>query len=341
MGEPMIREAIDTLVSGTDLSGDQTAAVMAEIMDGTATPAQFGAFVTALRLKGETPQEIAGMARVMRDRSLRVNVPGPLVDTCGTGGDSSGSFNISTTCAFVVAGAGVKVAKHGNRAMSSGSGSADVLEALGARVDLGPSGVERCLNETGFGFMFAQRFHPSMKFAAGPRREIGIRTVFNILGPLTNPAGARAQMIGVADPAVAPKMARVLALLESDRALVVHGGGGLDEISLAGESRVWELRGGEVREYSVAPEEIGLCHVDAESIRVDGADQSARVLRDVLSGSSTPARQVVLANAAAALLAADRVDSLSEGVGLAARSIDTGSAAAVMEAFVDLSRGLG
>ena len=165
------------------------------------------------------------MARVMRDRSLRVNVPGPLVDTCGTGGDSSGSFNISTTCAFVVAGAGVRVAKHGNRAMSSGSGSADVLEALGARVDLGPSGVERCLNETGFGFMFAQRFHPSMKFAAGPRREIGIRTVFNILGPLTNPAGARAQMIGVADPVVAPKMARVLALLESDRALVVHGGG--------------------------------------------------------------------------------------------------------------------
>ncbi len=337
----MIKEAIDTLVSGTDLGGEQTAEVMAEIMDGTATPAQFGAFVTALRLKGETPQEIAGMARVMRDRSLRVNVSGPLVDTCGTGGDSSGSFNISTTCAFVVAGAGVKVAKHGNRAMSSGSGSADVLEALGARVDLGPSGVERCLNETGFGFMFAQRFHPSMKFAAGPRREIGIRTVFNILGPLTNPAGARAQMIGVADPAVAPKMARVLALLGSDRALVVHGGGGLDEISLAGESRVWELRRGEVREYTVAAEEIGLSNVDAESIRVDGADQSATVLRGVLSGSRTPARQVVLANAAAALLAADRVESLSEGVDLAARSIDSGSAAGVMEAFVDLSRGMG
>lgn len=337
----MIKEAIDTLVSGTDLGGEQTAEVMAEIMDGTATPAQFGAFVTALRLKGETPQEIAGMARVMRDRSLRVSVPGPLVDTCGTGGDSSGSFNISTTCAFVVAGAGVKVAKHGNRAMSSGSGSADVLEALGARVDLGPSGVERCLNETGFGFMFAQRFHPSMKFAAGPRREIGIRTVFNILGPLTNPAGARAQMIGVADPAVAPKMARVLALLGSDRALVVHGGGGLDEISLAGESRVWELRRGEVREYTVAAEEIGLSNVDAESIRVDGADQSAAVLRDVLSGSRTPARQVVLANAAAALLAADRVESLSEGVDLAAQSIDSGSAAGVMKAFVDLSGDLG
>ena len=337
----MIKEAIDTLVSGMDLSGDQTGAVMAEIMDGTATPAQFGAFVTALRLKGETPEEIAGMARVMRDRSLRVSVPGPLVDTCGTGGDSSGSFNISTTCAFVVAGAGVKVAKHGNRAMSSGSGSADVLEALGARVDLGPAGVERCLTETGFGFMFAQRFHPSMKFAAGPRREIGIRTVFNILGPLTNPAGARAQMIGVADPAAAPKMARVLALLGSARALVVHGGGGLDEISLAGESRVWELRRGQVREYTVAAGEIGLCEVDAESIRVAGADQSARVLRDVLSGSRTPARQVVLANSAAALLAADRVGSLSEGVDLAARSIDSGGAAGVMEAFVDLSRSLG
>ncbi len=337
----MIREAIENLVEGKDLGGDQTAAVMAEIMDGTATPAQFGAFVTALRLKGETPEEIAGMARVMRDRSLRVSVPGPLVDTCGTGGDSSGSFNISTTCAFVVAGAGVKVAKHGNRAMSSGSGSADVLEALGAKIDLGPSGVEKCLNETGFGFMFAQRFHPSMKFAAGPRREIGIRTVFNILGPLTNPAGARAQMIGVADPAAAPKMARVLALLGSERALVVHGGGGLDEISLAGESRVWELGGGQVHEYTVAAEEIGLCRVDAESIRVDGADQSAAVLRDVLSGSNTPARRVVLANAAAALLAADRVDSLSGGVCVAARSIDSGSAAGVMQAFVDLSRSLG
>ena len=314
---------------------------MGQIMDGAVTPAQFGAFVAAMRVKGETPEEIAGMARVMRQRSLRVSVSGPLVDTCGTGGDHSGSFNISTAAAFAAAGAGVKVAKHGNRAMSSGSGSADVLEALGATIDLQPSGVARCIGETGFGFMFAQRFHPSMRHAAGPRREIGIRTVFNILGPLTNPAGAQAQVIGVADPEIAPVMVRVLAILGSERGIIVHGGGGLDEISLCGETRVWELTRGQIREYGVTAREMGLGEIDIAAIRVDGPDESAAVVRDVLSGSVSAAREVVLANAAAALLAAGRVDSLGSGVELAQASIDSGRAAAVMEAFVGLSRSLG
>jgi anthranilate phosphoribosyltransferase len=336
----MIKDAIEIVVAGDDLSGGQVGQVMAEIMDGTATPAQFGAFVVALRQKGETPEEIAGMARVMRERSLHVDAGGSLVDTCGTGGDGSGSFNISTTSAFVVAGAGVKVAKHGNRAMSSGSGSADVLEALGAKIDLGPRSVEQCLKRTGFGFMFAQRFHPSMKFAAGPRREIGIRTVFNILGPLTNPAGATSQLIGVADPALAPTMARVLGLLGSKHALVVHGEGGFDEITLAGASQIWELVDGDIREYTVTPGQMGLDAINIADIRVDGPDESADILRTILAGHDGPARDVVLANAAAALLAADRVSDLKEGVALAARSIDDGEAATVMESFVALSQTL-
>ena len=206
----MIKDCIQALFSGEDLSFDVAGAAMNEIMDGVATPAQFGAFVSALGCKGETPDEIAGMAQVMRSKSLRVECDYPVLDTCGTGGDGSNSFNISTAAAFVAAGLGIKVAKHGNRAMSGSSGSADVLEALGAKIDLGPKSVERCLSETGFGFMFAQRFHPSMKFAAGPRKEIGIRTVFNILGPLTNPAQSKFQLIGVSDPEIGLKMIQVL-----------------------------------------------------------------------------------------------------------------------------------
>ena len=254
----MIREAIEVVVSGDSLSMEAAAHAMNEIMSGEATPAQFGAFVTALRLKGETVDEIAGMAQVMRQHSLRVELDGTLVDTCGTGGDGSSTFNISTTAAFVAAGAGAKVAKHGNRAMSGSSGSADVLEALGANIALSPESVARCIKDTGFGFMFAQGFHPSMRFAAGPRREIGIRTVFNILGPLTNPAGAGAQVIGVADASMAAKMAQALSRLGSRRALVVHGNDGLDEITIADSTQVWELNEGAVSEYSVSPEDLGL-----------------------------------------------------------------------------------
>ena len=334
----MIREAIEVVVSGESLSMEAAAQVMNEIMSGEATPAQFGAFVTALRLKGESVDEIAGMAQVMREHSLHVQVDGPLVDTCGTGGDGSGTFNISTAAAFVAAGAGAKVAKHGNRAMSGSSGSADVLEALGAKIDLSPESVTRCINETGFGFMFAQGFHPSMRFAAGPRREIGIRTVFNILGPLTNPAGAGAQVIGVADASMANKMAQVLGRLGSRRAFVVHGSDGLDEISIAGPTRVWELEEGFVSEYEISPEDAGVSRAPLSEIQASDAEASARILRAVLQGESGAARDIVVLNAAAALLAGELVGSLEEGVQAAAASVDSGKALQSLEAFVALSQ---
>ena len=336
----MIREAIEAVVNGESLSMETAAQAMNEIMSGDATPAQFGAFVTALRLKGETVDEIAGMAQVMREHSLHVEVDGALVDTCGTGGDGSGTFNISTTAAFVAAGAGAKVAKHGNRAMSSSSGSADVLEALGANIDLTPESVARCINETGFGFMFAQGFHPSMRFAAGPRREIGIRTVFNILGPLTNPAGAGAQVIGVADVSMASKMARALSRLGSARALVVHGNDGLDEITIADSTSVWELRDGSVSEYDISPAELGVNRSPLSEVQASNSEASAWLLREVLDGKAGPARDVVLLNAAAALLAGDIVGTLSDGVQAAANSIDSGSAKTRMESFVALSQSL-
>ena len=336
----MIREAIDALVEGQSLSQEQSAQVMDEIMTGEATPSQFGAFVTALRLKGETPDEIAGMAQVMRDKALRVHVEEPVVDVVGTGGDASGSFNISTTAAFVVAGAGVIVAKHGNRAMSGACGSADVLEALGVKIDLSPEGVQRCLAEVGFGFMFAQRYHPSMRFAAGPRREIGIRTVFNILGPLTNPAGAKTHLIGVADPNMAGSMARVLGRLGSTRALVVHGRDGLDEITLGDATQVWELKNGGVSEYTISPEQLGFGRESRDTLRVNSIEESARMLRGVLNGEGAPARDVVLMNAAAALLATDAVGSLQEGVTLAAGSIDDGKAKQTLDGLINLSQKL-
>ena len=336
----MIQEAIQMLVDGESLTADQAAAAMNEIMTGEATPAQVGSFLTALRIKGETVDEIAGMARVMREKSLHVSVEGDVVDTCGTGGDGSGSFNISTTAAFVVAGAGVTVAKHGNRAMSGSTGSADVLEALGVQIALSPESVARCLNEAGFGFMFAQGYHPSMRFAAGPRREIGIRTVFNILGPLTNPAGADRQVIGVADPSMADRMARVLGQLGSRKALVVHGSDGMDEITITGPSTVWQLENGEVTEFEVTPGDLGVSVSSADSIRATSAEHSARIARSVLSGESGPPRDVVLLNAAAALVAADRSDSLASGVEVAARSIDSGDARARLDAVVELSQSL-
>ena len=336
----MIREAIEALVAGKSLTMEQAAQAMNEIMSGEATEAQFGAFVTALRLKGETPEEIAGMARIMREKSLHVRVDGPVVDTCGTGGDASGSFNISTTAAFVVAGAGVTVAKHGNRAMSGACGSADVLEALGVKIDLSPEGVRRCLEEVGFGFMFAQRYHPSMRFAAGPRKEIGIRTVFNILGPLTNPAGAKSHLLGVADPSVADKMAHVLGRLGSTHALVVHGKDGLDEITLGDATQVWEMRNGSVSAYDISPEELGFGRTPRDALKADSVEESARTLRQVLEGKPGPARDVVLLNAAAALLAVDRAPTLKEGVALATESIDSGKAQQKLDALVELSQKL-
>ncbi len=334
----MIKEAIDTLVSGNSLSMEQAAGVMKEIMEGEATPAQFGAFVTALRLKGETVQEIAGMARAMREKATPVAVSGPVVDTCGTGGDASQTFNISTTAAFVVTGAGAKVAKHGNRGMSSGCGSADVLDALGVKIDLGAKEVERCLEEVGIGFMFAPIFHPAMKYATVPRREIGIRTVFNILGPLTNPAGAPAQLLGVADGSLTMKMAEVLSLLGCRHALVVHGEDGLDEITLGGRTTVCELIGDEIIRYSIAPEEFGFSRVSIASLSGGPPQESAAIIRRVLGGEKGPQRDIVLINAAAALVAGDLAENLEQGVRIAAEAIDSGKALEKLEGLIKISQ---
>lgn len=335
----MIREAIVKLAAGGSLEQDEAAATMEQIMAGEATPAQIAAFVTALRFKGETVDEIAGLAGVMRQRALQVSTRHTVVDTCGTGGDESGSINVSTTAAFVVAGTGVKVAKHGNRAMSSQSGSADVLEALGVKLDLGPEGVATCIDEVGIGFMFAQAFHPAMRHAAPVRREIGIRTIFNILGPLTNPAGCCHQVVGVGDPALLPKMAGALGRLGSIHALIVHGGG-IDELSISGPSQIAELVGGQVREYEITPELLGLGRAPADAIRGGTAQENAVALRRILDGSPGPQRDVILLNAAAALLAGDRVDSLAAGIALAAESIDSGGARRALDGLVRLSQSL-
>ncbi len=334
-----IREALDALVNERrDLTEHEVAATMSEILSGEATPAQLGAFLIALRLKGETVDEIAGMARVMRERSLHVDVDGPLLDTCGTGGDDRGTFNVSTAAAFVAAGAGVRIAKHGNRAMTSGCGSADVLEALGAKIDLTPEQVAECINRTGFGFMFAQVFHPAMKHAAGPRREIGVRTVFNILGPLTNPAGAQHQLLGVARPEIAPKMAAALQHLDGRHALVVHGNDGVDELSISGPSSVQEIRYGEITEYSISPEDAGLPTATADAIRGGTPEQNAALLAATLKGQRGPVRDVVLLNAAAALMAADAVRDLKEGARLAADTLDSGAAARKLKDWVETTR---
>jgi anthranilate phosphoribosyltransferase len=336
----MIKEAIDLLVKGQSLDMEQAAAVMNQIMEGEATPAQFGSFVTALRLKGETVEEIAGMARVMREKALPVKVSGALVDTCGTGGDSSKTFNISTTAAFVVAGAGLKVAKHGNRGMSSGCGSADVLDALGVKIDLGAPEVERCLEDIGIGFMFAPTFHPAMKYAAPSRKEIGIRTVFNILGPMTNPAGAQAQLLGVFDEELTMIMADVLGLLGCKHALVVHGEDGLDEITLGGKTTVCELKDGLVSRYYIHPDDFGFARTSVDQLRGGPPQENADILRRVVKGENGPYRDIVLLNAAAALVAGDVESDLQKGVRLAAEAIDSGRAQEKLERLVELTNQL-
>ncbi|MFC1928281.1 anthranilate phosphoribosyltransferase [Chloroflexota bacterium] len=336
----MIKEAIATLIDGRSLSMEEAASVMEEIMGGEVTPAQFGAFVTALRLKGETVEEIAGLARVMRAKAIPVTVTGALVDTCGTGGDGLATFNISTTAAFVVAGAGLKVAKHGNRAMSSQCGSADVLEALGVILELTAEQVQRCLDEVGIGFMFAPSFHPAMKYAGPPRREIGIRTVFNILGPLTNPAGAQAQVLGVADGSLVDKLALVLQSLGCHHALVVHGEDGLDEITLSGNTQVCELKEGSITSYSISPDDFGLSRASLNSLRGGTAKDNAALLRSILGGTQGHQRDVVLLNAAAALVAGDKVETLQQGVALAGEVIDSGKALKKLEQLIESSQGL-
>jgi anthranilate phosphoribosyltransferase len=339
----MIREAIDAIVNqGRSLSEEEAAAVMEEIMSGEATPAQLAAFLVALRLKGETVEEIAGMARVMRAKALRVPFEGPpLLDTCGTGGDGMGTFNVSTAAAFVAAGTGAVVAKHGNRAMTSHCGSADVLEALGVKIDLPPEGVAHCLREVGVGFMFAPTFHPAMRFAAGPRREIGVRSVFNILGPLTNPAGARAQVLGVADAVIGEKMIQVLGRLGCRHALVVHGEDGLDEMTLGGPTLVYELREGDIRSYRVTPEEVGLRQASGQAVKGGSPEENAAAMRAVFGGGQGPLRDIVLLNSAAALVAADKAATLAEGVPLAAQAIDSGAAGEKLERFIEVTSSFG
>ena len=335
----MIRDAIDALVTrGRHLTEEEAAGAMADIMNGEATPAQIGSFVTALRMKGETVEEITGMARVMRQHALRVEVAGPLLDVVGSGGDDSGSFNISTAAAFVATGAGLRVAKHGNRAASSLSGSADVLEALGAKLDLTPEQVAACITEAGFGFMFAQAFHPSMRHAGGPRREIGVRTVFNILGPLTNPAGAHRQVTGVPGVELAEKLAGVLARLGSERAWVFTGEGNLDELSLSGPSTVFEATPSGVSQLTVTPEEVGLTPAPRAAIRGGTPAENAATMRALLGGADGPLRDIVLLNAAAALLVGGVVDDLATGVGKAAGVIDSGAALAALERYVEVSQ---
>ena len=336
----MIREAITNTVAGQSLSMDEAVAVMREVMEGEATPAQLGSYLTALSLKGETPEEIAGFATVMREKALRVNIVGPAVDTCGTGGDFKGTFNISTAAAFVVAGAGLTVAKHGGRAASGACGSADVLEALGVRIELSPAAVERCLNEIGIGFMFAPAFHPAMRYAGPVRREIGIRTVFNVLGPMTNPAGVSSQLIGVGYPEVAGKMAEVLRLLGAHHAIIVHSDDGMDELSLGSDTTGWEVLDGELRPYLVQPRRLGLPPATPDDLQGGDPDQNAATMRRLLAGEGGPIRDAVILNAGAALVAGDAAASLAEGIQMAAASIADGKAAQRLEALIEMTQRL-
>lgn len=334
----MIRESIARVVAGGTLSRDEAGQVMEEIMTGQATPAQFGAFVTALRLRGETVDEVAGFADVMRRKATPVKVSGPLVDTAGTGGDASGTFNISTAAAIIAAAAGARVAKHGNRAMSSQCGSADVLEGLGVKLELTPEQVAGCIERAGIGFMYAPAFHPAMKYAGPPRREIGIRTVFNILGPLTNPAGAEYQLIGAGDRTLVPKLAEVLKLLGARHVLVVHGLDGLDEISISAPTLVQEFHQGEMTSYEIRPEDFGFQSAPRSTIAGGSVEENVAIIRRLFSGGNGPARSVVLLNAAAALLAAGQVDSLHAGVASAAKALDSGAAAARLESLIAVSQ---
>lgn len=334
------REALAAVVAGRTLTREDAEQVMSSVMAGGATPAQLGALLAALHVRGETVDEIAGFAAAMRAAAVPVRIADGAIDTCGTGGDGSNTFNISTVSAIVAAGAGARVAKHGNRAASSACGSADVLEALGVRIDLGPEGVAACVEEAGIGFMFAPRFHPAMRHAAPVRREIGIRTVFNILGPLANPAGVRRQLLGVPTPALGETMARVLGELGAVHALVVHGDG-LDEISPTGPTRTWEVRDGSVREGTIDPDHIGLGRAPRERLVGGDASRNADIARRVLEGEDGPARTAVLLNAGAACYVAGLAQDVGEGVALAARAIDGGAAAASLARFAETSQRVG
>ena len=334
----MIKEAIAKVVEGKHLTRDEAVATMNSIMDGTATPAQIGCFITAMRMKGETVDEITGFTAVMREKATPVfcKTPG-IVDTCGTGGDGLHTFNISTASAFVAAGAGATVAKHGNRSVSSSCGSADVLKALGVNIEADVPVVEKCLDEVGIGFLFAPLLHKAMKFAIGPRRELGIRTFFNILGPMTNPAGAKSQLMGVYDGNLTEVIASVLMNLGSERVFVVHGEDGEDEISITTPTRISELRNGKVTSTTVTPEDFGMKRANMQDIKGGGAEENAKILRAILDGEKGPKRDAVILNAGAVIAAAGLAEDMKAGVVLAAQSIDSGKAKQKLDALIACS----
>lgn len=334
----MIPELLQQLVRGEHLTEAQASAGMRTIFEGEATPSQIAGFIVALRLKGETVDEITGFARTARELATPIRVGDGLVDTCGTGGDGLHTFNISTLSAIVAAACGARVAKHGNRAASSTCGSADVLEALGVKIDLGPEAAARCIEEAGIGFLFAPIFHPSFRHAGVARRELGVRTVFNVLGPLCNPAGARRQALGVADPLLAPKMAQCLQRLGVERALVFHGSDGMDELSLGGPSLVIDISGDGLRQYELDPAELGFRRSPAAELRGGAPAENAALARRLLAGEEGPRRDAVLLNAAAALQAAGLAGDFREGIGLAVHAIDSGDAGGVLERWARVSQ---
>jgi anthranilate phosphoribosyltransferase len=327
--------AIKSVIQRQDLSSEDMTAVMQQIMTGQATPAQIGGFLVGLQMKGETITEITAAAKVMRSLATPVEISGDhVVDTCGTGGDGASTFNVSTASAFVVAAAGAKVAKHGNRSISSSSGSADVLEAAGINLDITPAQVKHCIDSIGVGFMFAQKHHGAMKFAIGPRREMGVRTIFNLLGPLTNPAQAKRQVLGVYDRQWVEPMAHVLKALGSEHVLVVHAADGLDEISIGSKSYVAELKNGDISCYTICPEDFGLQRHDINVLAVSNAQESLSIIKEIFAGKMGPARDIVVLNAGAAIYAADLTTTLAEGIQLAETQINTGSAQQKFDALI-------
>ena len=334
----MIKEAIAKVVNREDLNEPQMMEVMDEVMEGKATPAQIAAFMTGLRIKGETVDEVTGAARIMRRKATRIDARSPIiVDTCGTGGDGMKTFNISTTAAFVVAAAGLTVAKHGNRAVSSGCGSADVLEALGVKIDAQPEIVEECIHQIGIGFLFAPKLHGAMKYAIGPRREIGIRTIFNMLGPLTNPAGATSQLIGVYDPRLTEMFAGVLKNLGTKTAFVVHGSDGLDEATVTGKTRVTELKNGLINTYDIDPTSFFGDIFPGMALLGGDASVNAEITKSVLTGSSGACRNIVVLNAALAIMAGEKAGTIKDGIKIAQECIDSGAAIKKLQALIELS----
>jgi anthranilate phosphoribosyltransferase len=330
-------ETIAKLVRCESLSEAEASDAFETIMRGDATPVQIAGFMVGLRMKGESVDELTGFARTARALATPIDVDGALLDTCGTGGDGLATFNISTLAAIVAASCGARVAKHGNRAASSLCGSADVLEQLGVKIDLAPDGVARCIEQAGIGFLFAPIFHPSFRFAAVPRKELGVRSVFNILGPLCNPAGAKYQALGVADANLAGKMADVLSRLGVEKAIVFHAGNGMDELSTSSPSLVIEIDGGR-KEYQLDPADVGLEPSDPLAVRGGGPEENARIAREVLAGAAGPRRDVVLLNAAAALMASGHAKDWREGIGAAGDAIDSGRAAEVLQRWATISQ---